>query len=197
MLGDIVCNYAQLLQPWNFINQRNLEKRLELNTLKFSVLSNFVALLGGKIKSKQMISGNMADVLSNLYLSYALLWTHHSYHLGNADFKMIRDECLLHLNIELEHKMNLIISNYPNTMIRRLMAPLKSSVSYQIFENKNKLYDTILLNKDVQNVFKQDIYYEDTVLEKMEKLNELIVGSEKYDELYQNIISVGEFNTRM
>jgi acyl-CoA dehydrogenase len=64
---DIVHNYISLGNPLMFIN-KTPQKRLEIATLKFSILSNFIALLGGKIKSKQMISGNMADILSNLYL---------------------------------------------------------------------------------------------------------------------------------
>ena len=77
-------------------NINNIEQSFsEINTLKFSLLSNFIALLGGKIKSKQMISGNMADILSNLYLSYCVLWTHSQNHKENKDFKILHDECWL------------------------------------------------------------------------------------------------------
>ena len=41
---------------------------------------------------------------------------------------------------------------------------------------------------------KNDIYYKDTVLEKMEKLLKLDPKSNEYNDLYQNIISVGEYD---
>ena len=52
--------------------------RLENLTVRFANLSNFVALLGGKIKSEQMISGNMADILSNIYLAESVIWYHNN-----------------------------------------------------------------------------------------------------------------------
>jgi hypothetical protein len=41
---------------------------------------------------------------------------------------------------------------------------------------------------------KEDIYYENTVLSKMEKLRKMKKDSEGYDALYQEIIRVGEFD---
>jgi len=46
-----------------FLISKCYEKRLENVTVKFSNLTNFVSLLGGKIKSNQMLSGTMADIL--------------------------------------------------------------------------------------------------------------------------------------
>ena len=49
-----------------------------LKTIKYANLANFIALLGGKIKSEQMISGNMADILSNIYLAESIIWHHNN-----------------------------------------------------------------------------------------------------------------------
>ena len=191
MLGEIVSNYILVLYPTNYVYIDSV-KRLEVNTLKFSLLSNFVALLGGKIKSKQMISGNMSDILSNLYLSHCLLWTHAQNHKGSKDFEILRDECLDYMNAEIEQKMNLVIANYPMKEISLLLLPLKSRIRYPQLENKNKLYKIILNNQEMYDVFKEDIYYKGTILEKMEKLTYLDNISTEYKELYQDIISVGE-----
>ena len=45
----------------------------------------------------------------------------------------------------------------------------------------------------IKSSFKNDIYYKDTVLEKMEKLLNLDKNSIEYKNLYEDIISVGEF----
>jgi hypothetical protein len=41
---------------------------------------------------------------------------------------------------------------------------------------------------------KEDIYSDNTVLDKMEKLRTMDKNSPEYNQLYQDIISVGEFN---
>ena len=178
-----VGNYVKLLNPFSRMS------RLELATLKFSVLSNFVAIMGGKIKSKQMISGNMSDVLSNLYLSQALVW----YHIHHCTPVVLRDNCLDYLLNDAEYKMNLVVANYPMRAIKFLLWPLTSRATYPVFEKNNDLYNTILKSKDLHTLFKNDIYYKGTVLEKMEKLRNMTPNTPEYNELYQDIISVGEF----
>jgi len=187
---DIVKNYVCLTNPFMFIN-KNPQKRLEIATLKFSLLSNFVALLGGKIKSKQMISGNMADILSNLYLGYSLIWYHH--HFKNNSNDLLKNECIDYLMNELEYKMNLVIENYPIQIFYPLLYPLKNKETFPVLENKNKLYEFVLKNKDLHEIFKKDIYYKGTILEKMEKLNNMDKKSNEYELLYQEIIQVGEY----
>ena len=193
MLLMITLNYLKNLNPMNlYLSTSCAKKRLEINTRKFSLLSNFVAIMGGKIKSNQMISGNMSDILSNLYLGYSLIWYHYHYH--NDDNKNeIRDECLDYLNNEIEYKINLIISNYPFPVIGALLYPIKSKISYPCLENKNRLYKMIIESEELHTIFKNDIYYEGTVLEKMEKLRKMNFESPEYNKLYQEIIQVGEF----
>jgi hypothetical protein len=73
------------------------------------------------------------------------------------------------------------------------LLPLQSSVSIHNFENSNKLYKYIINNKNLQDIFCNDIYYQGTILEKMEKLESMDKHSKEYHQLYQEIISVGEF----
>jgi acyl-CoA dehydrogenase len=189
LVKEIIYNYLHLLNPLNLI-QKNPQQQLDYLTLKFSILTNFVALLGGKIKSKQMISGNMADLLSNIYLGYSLLWYHHHYLQNNE----LKNYCINNLNNDIEYKMNLIIDNYPIPMVKVLLLPLKNTIKYPNLENKNNLYS--LINNDVKllNVLKEDIYYNNTVLEKMEKIRTIIKDNPEYNKLYQDIISVDEFD---
>lgn len=191
MLYDIIKNHSQLISPFAFINKDKRQARLERATLKFSLLTNYMALLGGKIKSKQMLSGNMADVLSNLYLSYSLIWYHHHYEQQSNDF--LKNECIDYLVNELEYKMNLIIENYPIKLLYPFLYALKNKISFPVLENKNKLYELLLNNKELYELFKNDIYYKGTVLEKMEKLRKLDKTSQEYESLYQEIIQVGEY----
>jgi acyl-CoA dehydrogenase len=188
LVKEVVYNYLTLLSPLNLV-QKNPQQQLDYLTLKFSILTNFVALLGGKIKSKQMISGNMADLLSNIYLGYSLVWYHH-HHLEN---KELRDFCINYLNNEIEYKMNLVMDNYPIAALKPFLIPLKNTMKYTNLESKNKLYSMINSDVRLHGIMKQDIYYDNTVLEKMEKLRTTDKESPEYDKLYQDIVSVGEF----
>jgi acyl-CoA dehydrogenase len=196
MVIDILKNYSRvLLQPLNIFNLNNktckYQLRLDTATLKFSLLANFIALLGGQIKSKQMISGNMSDIVSNLYLGYSLIWYHH--HFPNASNSVLRNECIDYLMNELDYKMNLVIENYPILLVRPFLYPLKSYIKYPVLENKNKLYNLVLNDKVLYEIFKNDIYYKGTVLEKMEQLMKIDKKSPEYELLYQDIIKVGEY----
>jgi hypothetical protein len=71
---------------------------------------------------------------------------------------------------------------------------LKNTIKYPNLENKNKIYS--LINNDVSliNLLKDDIYYNNTILEKMEELRKISKDDPEYKKLYQEIISVGEFD---
>lgn len=197
LLFQIGGNYMSVLNPFYGSREDKHIARLEKATLKFSLLANFVATLGGKIKSKQMISGNMADILSNLYLGYSVVWCHHhTNYLEKQSYLLLRDECINYLLNELEYKMNLVIDNYPNPILKPFLYPLKTKLLYPVLENKNKLYNSILQNKELYELFKKDIYYKGTVLEKMELLNKMDKNTTEYESLYQDIIKVGEYDIR-
>ena len=68
------------------------------------------------------------------------------------------------------------------------------SIDREIF--KGKINYESLLNSDINlyNIMKEDIYSDNTVLEKMEKLRSMDKNSSEYNKLYQDVISVGEFN---
>ena len=191
MLKEISYNYLNLFNPKYL--QNNTQNRLDYLTLKFSILTNFIALLGGKIKSKQMISGYMSDILSNLYLGYSLIWYHHhnQHLLDNSN--ILKDTAINYLMDEIDYKINIIIENYPNKLLYPLLLPLKTNIKYISLENKNKLYNNILNNRQFNDILKSDIYYDGTVLDKMEKLRNLNVDSAEYKKLYDEIISVGEY----
>lgn len=185
MIKNIIINYGSLIKK---------QSRVDKATLKFSLLSNFVSLLGGKIKSKQMISGYMADILSNLYLIYSLIWYQHHYH--NESSLILTKYCTDILMNDIEYKINLVIENYPIHVLSPLLYPLKYNTTYPNLEDKNVLYSEIMNNKILQNIYKNDIYYKNTVLEKMEELLTLTPtthANKDYDLLYQDIVKVGEY----
>lgn len=95
---------------------------------------------------------------------------------------------------EIDSKINLIIDNYPIHHLRWALYPLRNKMHSMKFENKNSIYNYIVNNEDLNNILKDDIYYKDTVLEKMEMIKK--VDSTKYKDMYEDIISVGEYEIK-
>ena len=160
---------------------------LENITYKFANLTNFVALLGGRIKSMQTISGNMADILSNIYFAYSLIW----YHNNDIIETKFRDYCIKRLCNETALLINETIDNYPNNTIKLILKLTTGKVEYNNHNEYGKIWNYINENPDIMNKVKEDLFYENTVVEKLEKLNNLT--GEEYEKLYQDIISVGEY----
>jgi acyl-CoA dehydrogenase len=165
--------------------------RLEHLIKKYANLSNFIALLGGKIKSEQMISGHMADILSNIYLAQSVIW----YHNNNKNLPTeIKDYCIDKLCSEAEMKINLVINNHPNKYVKILLKPTKCNVTYDKFRNENMTYNTIIRDDNTIKLLKEDIFYENNIIEELQNLSKLNKNSELYKALYNKIISVGEYN---
>jgi len=164
----------------SFGSSSDPERRLRKLNMKFANLVNFVALMGGQIKSKQHLSGLMADILSNLYLGYGVIW----YDEHFAKNKVIKDYCLNKLCSEIEMKINEVINNYPlglKIFLRKVeVQEIEHRELKGVYEEMEKVIGLI----------KEDVYVEG-VLEKLESLNEM--DKEFYEKVYQEVISVGEF----
>lgn len=170
--------------------------RLETLITRYANLVNFVALLGGKIKSSQMISGQMADILSNIYLAESIMWYSNNY-ANNID-SSIKDYCINRLCCEAEQKINTVITNYPNPIIKMLLKPSTYKITSNNFVNDNRVFETIIKNKEIHTLLKENIYYENTVIEDLETLTQLKNSKDKteYTSLYNKVISVGEFEIK-
>ena len=86
---------------------RSIDNTLNKQTVHFANLANFIALNGGALKSKQMLSSDMADILSNLYLAHSVNW----YHKQHKISKKLTDYCINRLMIENQIIFNRIIDN--------------------------------------------------------------------------------------
>jgi acyl-CoA dehydrogenase len=187
LMFHVVDNYVKSLVR-NPLDNSSVH-RLQILTRSFSNLSNFVALLGGNIKSNQMLSGKMADVLSNIYLSYSVLWFHDHYMSPSHD--TIRDVCIDSLCQSSERIINDIIHDFPITPLKpflyghlfRTIRPVKSSSIYKDVLNDPIIYEQL----------KTNVYMEDPILQKLERLSSYSVDHPEYKKLYDEIIQVGEF----
>ena len=164
-----------------------LSESLQRQTLEFACLSNFIALHGGGIKRKQMLSGDMADIFSNLYLAYSVKW-YERHHKTSIKFSKY---CVDRLLQENQEKINRVISNDPKLNI--LLFMLKHNVEPRNYNKDKQILQHVLEDDKIMEHIKKDVFTEGTILEDLEHLNILDSESESYRNLYDKVISVGEF----
>ena len=170
---------------------------IDKQTLDFANLANFVSLKGGSLKSEQTVSSNMADLLSNLYLAHSVKYYNDKHDVSEILTKYcqkrIYDEnCILINKVIDDLDIQWKILLFPLKLKQKLTGLLG-------FENESKINKELLKeisnNPKIMNKIKENVFTEGTILEKLEKLNSL--NGESYDELYNEVIQVGEYKMNL
>jgi acyl-CoA dehydrogenase len=161
---------------------------LEEQTSHFANLANFIALKGGAIKSQQMLSADMADILSNLYLAHSVVW----FHKQNKVSKDLTFYCINRLCQENQHIINRVVDNQP-LQFKILLSHMKKREKYDVYKDTSKIILELQNNQAIRNVLQEDIIIKNTPIEKLMKLD-TIRNTDTYDEEYQKVIGVGEFS---
>jgi alkylation response protein AidB-like acyl-CoA dehydrogenase len=162
--------------------------KLKQQTIHFAHLSNIVALKGGAIKREQFLSADMADIFSNLYLAYSIKWFEDT----NKISTILTEYCINRLVNENQMKINKIITNSP-IYSKILTFQLISKQKVESYNNNTNFINEIKNNNKIMDEFKKDIYIKNTILEDLDKLNDLKSDSKEYEKLYNKIIQVGEY----
>ena len=160
---------------------------LEKQTLHFANLANFVALKGGKLKSEQMLSSDMADVLSNLYLAHSIQWYHREYKIS----KKVTDYCIARLIYDNQLIINRILDN--ETYLHILLFYLRKNPKVPKYGDVKTIIDELEYNKYLLEDLKKDILIEKTSINNLIKLNYMKKNSDEYAVLYDDVIQVGEY----
>ena len=178
-------------------NSNYFDNYVASQTQLFSILSNFVALLGGKIKKNQTISALMADVLSNLYLAHSLIYFRDK--MGkNSELTAY---CLYRLIHENNNTVNQIIRNYPTQSygLKIILNQLKYPLTEFNYDHNRNIINLVSVKEDeIMKTLKEDIILDKALLN-LEELTRLKRAGEveKYNLLYSNTISVGEYSTAL
>ena len=175
MLGHSIGAY--LLSVGNSFGHANLQAQ----TRHFANLSNFVASQGGAIKKNQVLSGRMADVLSNLYIAHAVAWNHLHYKESDV-FTNVAIQRIVDENVILIQDIVAQLTLWQRVLLKPIVK--KRNPMYQ---SPDYLYREAQKNETVMKVFKDDIFTSGTILEDWENVSN--------SELVQQLIQVGEYKT--
>ena len=192
-------------------NSVNIEKYCEIHlnrhVANFAFTANIALLMGGKIKTAEYISGRYADILADIYMSYACLW----FYKKNNDVKDI--DKLLEYSIcdyskNIETNMNKIFDNFPIYLMGRLMKYTTYSFGNYYNYNNDKIITEVsnLITKptEMRNLLTDNLFISKDVNNRLSQIRkgiELIDDKKKYDpenislinEITQKIIKVDEY----
>lgn len=165
---------------------KNLNQDFDQQLINYAALTNFVALKGGLLKKEQMLSGDMADIFSNLYLGLSVKY----YYQHNNVSKKLTDYILERLINENQLIMNKVIDNLGPE--RFILLHLKKRVKSVTYNREREIFNEIMNNKDIINEIKKNIHTKDTILEDMENITKFDPESQEYKDLKSKIINVDE-----
>lgn len=165
-------------------------KLLEKQIIDFAALANFVALRGGALKKEQMLSGNMADIFSNLYLAISVKYYHEEYDSS----KLLTNYIINKLINENQLLINKIINNLGPE--RFLLKHLINNINYDNYEHEKDIFNEILTNPKILNEIKKNIHIKNNILDDLEKAGSgnLDINSKEFIHIKNKIINVDEFN---
>ena len=166
-----------------FILNTSIANRISKQLAIFSTLSNFISLKGGAIKREQNLSGDMADLLSNLYLIKSVIW-YEKYNCVSNKLCLYSVNRLLNEN---QYTINRIVDNMNYKLLFRHFKELPNE-NYNI-KYMDSIINDMKYNKRIMEHLKEDIYM-DNIAMKLDYLNK--VEPVKYNSLYNDVINVGE-----
>ena len=158
-------------------------KKLEQEIVRYAALTNFVALKAGALKKEQMLSGDMADMFSNLYLAISVRYYQNIYKSSSL-FSNYIIERLLNENRVI---MKRVVNNLGPE--RYLLKPILVEPTQISYKKNRDIFNEIMNNKKIITEVEKNIYIKNDSI-----LNDLRQYTEQFDEdLYNKIINVGEF----
>ena len=180
MLLDVTILYCD-----SFFFTRNLDSQVK----QYALLTNFVALKGGTLKREQMISGEMADIFSNLYLALSEKY----YHENNNASSKLTNYIVEKLINENQQKINTVVENLGPE--KYLLMHLKGKVRNRNYKEERALFNEIMNNENIMKEIKKNIYIPDnSIINDFSLLEEFKNDEKKAKEIESRIINVGEYN---
>jgi acyl-CoA dehydrogenase len=99
-------------------------RRLSAASAAFTLVSDVaLALLGGELKRREMLSGRLGDVLSQLYLGSCVLKRFHDDGEPEADRPLV-DYCLTRALYGIQQSLDAVLANFPSRFVGFLLRPL-------------------------------------------------------------------------
>ena len=114
------------------------EAQLNKLSSNFALCADFALLLGGSLKAAEFLSGRYADILSNLYLGYAVLWHYKKEPI--AGIEPVVEYSMQQILYDIEHSFHGIFANFPLPVL----GPVMQAITFPTGKCYSKPSDQLL-----------------------------------------------------
>lgn len=146
-------------------------------------------LLGARLKRLEKLSGRLADVLSMLYLTSAVLKRYHDAHL--PDEKLLLDWSCKYLFHFLEIQLSGFWKNYPNRLLgflmRKLIFPFGIASSSPSDKQGHAIAKNLLNPGELHDVFKQGLFLQSSPGNLLAELEETLIKCVAVEDIEKRI----------
>jgi acyl-CoA dehydrogenase len=194
------------------------ELQLKRHVANFAFSANIALLMGGKIKTAEYISGRYADILSDIYMSYACLW-YYKKHKDIQNIDKLLDYAINDYSYNIQKNIYGIAENIPLPLLGYIIKIVTYPLGRNYKANKDKtitdvsniitkpnklrdlLTENVFISSYVEDRINQidkgvELCYESDKLKKQLKTDSDNVLIMKANKLRKKIIKVNEFTEK-
>ena len=137
--------------------------------------------------TKQSISADMAEIMGNLYMAHSVKIYEEHMNISKRFSENVIQK-ILNENIEIINRVILNLGYYPflNFMVTK---------KTEYYSLNSELINQLKLNDKIENELLNSVYLNKPLINLL-NLDKLDKKSDEYNELYNEIISVGEYNIK-
>jgi len=182
------------------------EIHLNRHVANFAFSANIALLMGGKIKTAEYISGRYADILADIYMSYACLWFYKK-NKTTKDIDKLLEFSINDYSKNIEINMNKIFDNFPIYFMGKFMKyityPFGNYYNYNCDKMNTQISNIITKPNELRNLLTDNLFISKDVNNRLNQISrgiQLFHENKKYDpenislinEITQLVIKVDE-----
>ena len=158
------------------------EIHLNRHVANFAFSANIALLMGGKIKTAEYISGRYADILADIYMSYACLWFYKK-NKTTKDIDKLLEYSINDYSKNIEINMNKIFHNFPIYFMGKIMKyttyPFGNYYNYNCDKINTRISNIITKPNELRNLLTYNLFISKDV---NNRLNQISRGIQLFDE---------------
>lgn len=169
LVGSSILNTVIAITP---VFSGDPEVHLNRLSKSFFLASNIMLTLGKKFKTSEMLSARYADIFSNIYLGYSLLWYKQQFDTS-PDLDFIIDKSIQELLYDSQEKFIEIGNNFPGILARGYL----KMVTFPYCRRYTQLSDTLkteIVEKALNSSEFRDFLAENIYISKESHYNKLV-----------------------
>jgi hypothetical protein len=125
-------------------------------------LLSYLCLLnyGPKLKIKEYVSGRMADILSDLYKSYSVMWLckHLEGRVEDKTLKLLEDYCLNILHSKIIDNFNMVLNDIKFSTKYLLIGLFRNTKKINSDKNTTEISDLFLSNNELKRILTENVF---------------------------------------